>query len=70
MKIYKRKTIFSDKLSKYDIFANKDDYIEIIEWKNGEGFDVEIFSKQINRFQLTWGQYKLLTKMINKLNKL
>lgn len=33
----------NDRLHKYDVFANADsDYIEVIEWANGEGWDINI----------------------------
>lgn len=33
----------NDRLQKYDVFANADsDYIEVIEWANGEGWDINI----------------------------
>lgn len=67
MNSYKRKSIFS-KLKKFCHFAGKDDYIEVTEWKNGEGFDVEVLSKNNERFQLTYGQYTLLKEIIKKLD--
>jgi hypothetical protein len=51
----------------FAIFANKGDYIEVTEWYNGEGFDVEVFGKLSSRFQLTWGEYDALKKVIKKL---
>lgn len=67
MNIYKR-TAISAKLKKYDYIADEEDFIEVIEWKNGEGFDVEIVSSKLQtRFQLTWGEFKALKKLIKKL---
>jgi len=63
---YQRKAIFS-LLKEYDYFAEENDFIEITEWNNGEGFDVEISTKNTQRFQLTWGQFKALKKLIKKL---
>jgi len=67
MKKYKRKAIFSD-LKTFDIIAKEGDFIEVCEWKNGEGFDVEICSTLDTRFQLTWGEYDALKKLVKELN--
>lgn len=63
---YMRKAVFSE-LKKYDHIADENDYIEITEWKNGEGFDVDIVGKLSTRFQLTWGEYAALKKLVKKL---
>ena len=66
---YNRKSIFSD-LKDFDLgFAKENDYIEITEWHNGEGFDVDIHTSQPQSFQLTWGQYSAMKKMIKELGK-
>lgn len=46
MKVNQRKTI-NDDLSKYCYFAKKDDFIEITEWTNGEGWDISFKDKHI-----------------------
>jgi hypothetical protein len=66
MEKYNRKAVFSH-LKKYDNLADEHDFIEITEWKNGEGFDVEITGRLSSRFQLTWGEFKALKKLINKI---
>jgi len=63
---YKREAIFSE-LKKFDVFAKDDDYIEVTEWKNGEGFDVDINSNERSFFQLTYGSFNALKKLIKKL---
>ena len=68
MKKYKRKSVFCE-LKKYDHTANDNDYIEITSWNNDEGFDIDIYSHQIDRFQMTIGQFKLLKKMVKKLEE-
>lgn len=67
MEKYTRKAVFSY-LKKYDHLADEHDYIEITEWKNGEGFDVEIIGKLSTRFQLTWGEFEALKKLVKKLD--
>ena len=61
-----KKAVVSN-LKKYDFFAGKDDFIEVTEWINGEGFDVEIVGKLSTRFQLTWGEYTALKKLVKNL---
>jgi hypothetical protein len=68
MEKYKRKSIFSE-LSPFDPFANKGDFIEVTEWYNGEGFDVEISSKLSTRFQLTHGEFDALKELVKKLEE-
>ena len=52
MEKYKLKAI-SDDLRKYDYLAKEDDFIEVSEWNNGEGWNISINE---NTFQLTMGQ--------------
>lgn len=68
MEKYKRRAVFS-RLKKYDFIADKDDYIEISEWHNGEGFDVEIVGKLSTRFQLTYGEFDAIKALVKKLDK-
>jgi len=66
VQISNRKAIFSE-LAHYDYFSKPDDYIEVTEWSNGEGYDVEIATSLGSRFQLTHGQYAALKDLITKL---
>ena len=66
--IYNKKTIFSE-LKDYCYFASEHDYIEISEWKNGDGFDIEICGNQIQVFRLTYGEFTLIKKLIKILDK-
>lgn len=63
MKIEKRTTIYDD-LKKYCMFAKENDFIEITEWTNGEGWDVNLNGKLI---QLTYGEYRAIEHLINSL---
>lgn len=56
MEISKRKSI-SDSLSKYDYLSDKDDFIEITEWMNGEGWDICTNKHQIS---LTFGELEAI----------
>lgn len=67
-RIYSRKTIFEE-LNAYCLMSRKGDFIEVTEWKNGEGFDVAISSKWSERIvQMTWGEFELLRKLVSVLN--
>lgn len=48
-------------------YGKEHDYIEVTEWANGEGFDVDIETDQRQRFQLTFGQWEALKHLINKI---
>ena len=44
MEKYNKNTV-SEYLMAFDPSADKDDFIEVSEWKNGEGYDITIISK-------------------------
>ena len=63
MKIEKRTTIYDD-LNKYCHHAKPHDFIEITEWTNQEGYDININGKFI---QLTYGEFRAIEHLINSL---
>ena len=63
MKFNSRKSI-NDKLKKYDYLAKDNDYIEVIEWTNGEGYDIIINDKIIS---LTRGQIDAINYLVRSL---
>lgn len=63
MEILERKSI-SDKLRKYDYLAKDDDYIEVTELGNGEGWDITLNEQVIS---LTWGQLDAIDYLIKHL---
>ena len=65
---YKRNAVFTE-LKEYDHMARDDDFMEVCEWKNGDGFDVEVEGKLKTRFQLTWGEYNALIELVKELEK-
>jgi len=68
MTINTRKTIH-DMLGKYDYLSRDGDEIEITEWANGEGWDVEILrDREPERFQLTRGTLDALNYLTNALD--
>lgn len=48
-------------------YGKEHDFIEVTEWANGEGFDVDIETDQRQRFQLSWGQWEALKYLVNKI---
>lgn len=63
MKFNSRKSI-NDKLKKYDYLAKDNDFIEVIEWTNGEGYDIIINDKIIS---LTSGQIDAINYLARSL---
>lgn len=56
MEINQLKSV-SDDLNKYDYIAKKGDFIQVVEWSNGEGIDVTINEKILS---LTYGQLEAI----------
>ena len=44
---YANRKSVNDNLRKYDHLAKKDDFIEVTEWTNGEGWDITINDRVI-----------------------
>lgn len=63
MEIVNRKSI-NDNLKKYDYLAKDDDFIEVTEWTNGEGYDITINDKIIS---LTSGQLDAINYLTKSL---
>lgn len=64
----KQRTSISDELKKYDPAANGNDYIEIVEWDNGEGYDISIYEEPVMKtFSLTHGEIEALNFLIKSL---
>jgi hypothetical protein len=65
---YKLDAAFA-KLLAFDAVAKPDDFIEVSLWHNGEGFDVHLSSHGEQYFQLTWGEFKAIKKLVKELDK-
>lgn len=64
-KTYNRRTVSAD-LNRFDSLAKEDDFIEVSEWDNGEGWDISIGDDK--HFSLTYGELKavnFLTAMLD-----
>lgn len=64
MEFTSRKSV-TDDLNKYCIFAKDNDFIEVTEWSNGEGWDITINNKHI---YLTDGELKAINHLVNSLD--
>lgn len=64
MEFNSRKSV-NDKLKKYDYLAKDEDYIEIVEWTNGEGYDIAINDDKI--ISLTRGQIDAINYLVKSL---
>lgn len=65
-----RKAIFAS-LADWCTFSigKPDDFVEVTEWSNGEGYDVKIYDSQNTQiFYVTYGQIQLIKKLIKKLD--
>lgn len=64
MKKYFRKSV-STELKKFDYLAQTDDFIEVTEWHNGEGWDITINDRKIS---LTDGELKAINHLIREID--
>lgn len=64
MKIVNRKSI-SDNLIKYDTLAKDSSVIEIVEWVNGEGWDILIDDRPA--ISLTYGELEAIKYLVKTL---
>ena len=67
-RISKRNSIFSE-LSEDDWSSEKDSYMEVTEWTNGEGYDVYINNYTARSISIGHNEFKLLKKLIKELDK-
>ena len=64
MEKYKLNTVNED-LRKFDYLAKEHDYIEVTEWHNGEGWNIDLNGTVI---QLTDGQLKAINYLTQTLD--
>lgn len=64
MEFVERKSV-NDKLRKYDHLAKDDDFIEVTEWANGEGWDITVNERQL---LLTRGQLDAIEYLTRSLD--
>lgn len=61
-----RKSVNSQ-IGDYCYLSKEHDFIEVTEWQNGDGVDVFLSSSGEQRIAITWGQFKLLKKLVKQL---
>lgn len=67
MEFNNRKSVNS-LLKNYDYLCKDDDFIEITEWTNGEGYDISIETKSNTKFySLTHGELEAINHLIKSL---
>jgi hypothetical protein len=65
IKVDQRRAVLSE-LKGYCHHAGENDYMEVTQWSNGEGFDIVIERKgSTEKFSLTYGEWELLQVLIN-----
>lgn len=62
IQVSNRKAKFS-MLKPYCYFSKDDEYAEVTEWSNGEGFDVVI--KETKHISLTWGEWECVQALVS-----
>lgn len=61
MKEYTRKSKLTE-LKQYDHLAKENDYIELTDWHNGEGFDISINERQ---YSFSYGEFEAITALVH-----
>ena len=65
IEVSKRRTVFAE-LKNYCMHSGENDYMEVTEWSNGEGYDILIDRKRgMERFSLSYGEWELLMVLMN-----
>ena len=68
METYDRKSIFSE-IKKYDPTAKEHSFIEITEWNNKDGVDINVNNYSDRMISLTYTEFELIKKMIKQFKK-
>ena len=55
-------------LNEFDHLAKPDNFMEVSLWHNGEGFDAHVSSHSEQTIRLSWGEFKVLKKLIKELD--
>lgn len=54
----------NDRLRKYDFMAKEDDFVEVTQWVNGEGYDITIEDRKMS---LTDGELDAINYLVQTL---
>jgi hypothetical protein len=66
VEFYQRPAVCCNLMDFDPIFANEYDFVEVCEWKNGEGYDISINDKH---YSFTHGELEAIEYLITQLNK-
>ena len=65
IKVDQRRAVFAE-LKAYCHHSGDHDYMEVTQWSNGEGFDINIDRKRgSEKFSLSYGEWELLQVLMN-----
>lgn len=65
VEVHNRRAVFGE-LRDYCMHSGDHDYMEVTEWANGEGYDINIDRKRGSiMFSLSYGEWELLQVLIN-----
>lgn len=65
IEVSKRRAVFAE-LKGYCHLSSDNDYMEVTEWSNGEGYDICINRKNSGeKFSLTYGEWELMQVLLN-----
>jgi hypothetical protein len=65
---YARNAAFAE-TKQFCYLSKEHDYIEITEWHNGEGWDINLSGSTEQTIAITHGQFDAIKKLIKQLNK-
>lgn len=66
IEVSKRRAVFAELKGYCHHSTGDDDYMEVTEWSNGEGYDICIDRKRGGeKFSLTYGEWELMQVLIN-----
>lgn len=68
MEIYNIKAAFTE-LEEFCPFGKNGSFMEVTQWKNGDGFTVHINNNRVESFGLTYGEFDALKKLVEELDK-
>ena len=61
----KRRAVFSE-LEGYCVMSGENDFMEVTQWSNGEGYDICVNRKNgVEKFSLTFGEFDLLIVLMH-----
>jgi hypothetical protein len=65
VKVSQRRAVFAE-LKGYCSHSKENDYMEVTEWSNGEGFDIVIDRyRGSDKFSLSYGEWEMLQVLMN-----